>query len=194
MKQKGDLPVISVTQKPIDFGQNICVGDVGLSYVNEWRQILLGAREAKTEYLVFCESDFLYPKEYFEFEPKDEGIYRYDNVWIIFDKFGMARRKKSSEGAQICRRDFIIDRLERGLKDMPKWYDGKEVPWSSNKQKYDMLLMPHKMFSGIVPCVSFKSGRGVRTVTNVMNGKENRANTLPYWGKVTQLKKDYLCI
>jgi len=28
------LPIISVSQKPIDFGQNICVGNVGVSNQN----------------------------------------------------------------------------------------------------------------------------------------------------------------
>ena len=38
LKVKGDLPVISVSQKPIDFGKNICVGDIGQNYLNAFRQ------------------------------------------------------------------------------------------------------------------------------------------------------------
>ena len=30
-----DLPLISVSQKPMDFGTNICVGDVGVNEYNE---------------------------------------------------------------------------------------------------------------------------------------------------------------
>ena len=40
LKHKGNLPIISVSQKPMGFGKNICVGDVGHSYLNEFRQIL----------------------------------------------------------------------------------------------------------------------------------------------------------
>ena len=55
----GDLPIISISQKPIDFGKNICVGDVGHSYLNEWRQILIGAKKARTKHVILCEADFL---------------------------------------------------------------------------------------------------------------------------------------
>ncbi len=48
--QKGDLPLISVTQKPLpNFGQNICVGPQYNCYGNEFRQIQLGLKEVKTE-------------------------------------------------------------------------------------------------------------------------------------------------
>lgn len=46
----GDLPIVSVSQKPLNLGGKICVGNVGLSYLNEWRQILIGTREVKTPY------------------------------------------------------------------------------------------------------------------------------------------------
>lgn len=42
LSKRGDLPIISVTQKPMDLGTNICVGDVGLSYLNARRQMLIG--------------------------------------------------------------------------------------------------------------------------------------------------------
>ena len=40
----GDLPLISVSQKPIVFGQNICVGETGRSHLNLYRQILEGVK------------------------------------------------------------------------------------------------------------------------------------------------------
>ncbi|KKL05880.1 hypothetical protein LCGC14_2601630, partial [marine sediment metagenome] len=45
----GDLPLISVSHKPMNFGTNICVGDVGRSHLNIYRQILVGARGARTK-------------------------------------------------------------------------------------------------------------------------------------------------
>ena len=41
---KGDLPIISISHKPIDFGENICVGDVGVSGFNMFRQIQIGLK------------------------------------------------------------------------------------------------------------------------------------------------------
>jgi hypothetical protein len=117
-EQAGDIPIISVSQKPMNLGKNICVGDVGFSYLNEWRQILIGAKEAKTPYIIFAESDFIYSKDYFRFIPNtDMDMYIYDNIWIVMDKkFGdYFWNKKSSEGAQICKRKLLIEKYEKHL-------------------------------------------------------------------------------
>lgn len=188
--EQSDLPIISVSQKPLDFGDNICVGDVGLSYVNEWRQILLGAKAAKTKYLVFAESDFLYPKEYFAFEPSYECVYRSSSVWIVYSNRDHYCRKKYSEGAQMVRRDYIIDAIEYNLKGLPEWYDGSDIPWPNDRQRRNMHLMPYRPFNSRFPCVSFKTGKGVRKTTTANKGKETN---LRCWGDINKLKEKYLC-
>lgn len=52
----GDLPIISVSQKPMKFGQNICVGNIGRTHINIWRQAYIGALEAKTKYIALIET------------------------------------------------------------------------------------------------------------------------------------------
>jgi len=190
----GDLPIISISQKPIDFGKNICVGDVGHSYLNEWRQILIGAKKARTKHVILCEADFLYPKEYFEFEPGDEKIYRYNNVWIVFkNRILSYRRKIFSEGAQICDRKYLIKMLEEHLKDQPEWVDGKFYPLDKNgHRKLGLRKMPFSYFTGKIPCISFKTGDGVNKLTAVMRGREYRKLRLPHWGHVNDLRAKYL--
>ncbi|KKT37762.1 MAG: hypothetical protein UW26_C0025G0001, partial [Candidatus Collierbacteria bacterium GW2011_GWF1_44_12] len=39
LKNCGDLPIVSVSQKPIDLGRNICVGVHENSYTSEFMQI-----------------------------------------------------------------------------------------------------------------------------------------------------------
>ena len=53
------LPIISVSQRPITFGTNICVGEVGRSSYNQWRQLQIGVQAAKSKYIALAESDFL---------------------------------------------------------------------------------------------------------------------------------------
>jgi len=194
LKQKGDLPIISVSQKPIDFGKNICVENVGHSYLNEYRQILIGAKEAKTSYIVLAESDFLYPENYFSFEPKGTNIYRYDNVWIVFkEKPYSFRRKNYSIGAQICKRDYLIKLLEDYLEGGPMWHDGRiQVKDKRGKPKKDTFLVPFKFFGSEIPAISFKTGKGMSGQTNVLHGRENISMKLPYWGHITNLRKEYL--
>lgn len=196
LKQKGDLPIISVSQKPIDFGKNICVGDVGNSYINAWRQILIGAKEAKTEYVVMAEADFLYPQEYFEFDPEEADVYKYSNVWIIFTwKFNYFFRKDYSEGAQICKREYLIKALEEHLEGQPEWYDGRFViKDKKGRHKKSPFIRPNESFGGDIPCVSFKTGKGVRWMTDFMKGRNNMARRLPYWGHFENLKKDFMSL
>ena len=195
-KKAGDIPIISISHKPIDMGINICVGDVGLSYRNEWRQILYGARLAETQFLIFCESDVLYPQEYFDFNPPNDGIWRYDNVWMCFHGKNSPqsfRRKKYTEGAQICSREYIIDKLEKQLEGMPQWYDGREYVKDNGKKRLTLRKMPFEYFHGDTPLISFKTGNGVRMSTHVMQGREYRKMNLPYIGNVNNLRKEYIC-
>src|SRR3989344_9360751 len=117
--KKGNLPIISISQKPMKLGQNICIGDVGFSYLNSRKQILMATKLATTEYIITTESDFLYPPEYFNFEPTGDNLYRYENIWIMWltdrKRQNFYRKTAISDGAQIVKREFFIDLLEKYL-------------------------------------------------------------------------------
>ncbi len=193
LKEKGDIPVISVSQKPITFGTNICVGDVGHSYLNAWRQLLIGVKKAKTPYVVLAEADFLYPPEYFRFEPTGADSYRYNNIWVVFAyKYRWYFRKAYSEGARVCKREYIISQLEHYLAGQPEWFDGKlYITDKSGRIKKTPFDMPVDVFDGKTACVSFKTGRGVRWMTDVMHGHGTHSRQLPHWGHVDKLMQAY---
>ena len=80
------FPIISVSQKPINFGENICVGEIGKSKYNCYKQILIGVKEAKTKFVACAEDDTLYAKEHFEYRPP-EGVFSYENnMWLAEEK------------------------------------------------------------------------------------------------------------
>ncbi len=84
VKAAPNTAIISVSQKPIDFGKNICVGDIGRNLYNLYYQVLVGLREVKTKYVAMAEDDTLYPPEHFEYRPPD-GTLNYDvNKWALF--------------------------------------------------------------------------------------------------------------
>ena len=81
----GDTPLISVSQQPIDFGRNICVGAVGQSEANAIRQFQIGAIAATTRFVCSAESDFLYAPERFAFCPDREDVfYGLTNWYVLF--------------------------------------------------------------------------------------------------------------
>lgn len=189
----GNIPIISVSQKPIDLGKNICVGDVGLSYLNQFRQMYLGAREAKTPYLIAAESDFLYPPEYFSFVPTERNkCYRYNNVYVVYNtaEHKFFYKKRESEGAQIVDRELFIKKCEEFFIGMPQWFrDGKggEMPIRRREPLYQV---PKIFFGGEDPCLTFKTGNGVSWAAHLVRGSETPS--VPYWGSLDEIKKQYL--
>jgi len=78
-------PIISVSQKPIDFGQNICVGEIGSNKYNEYKQILIGAKEVKTKYTAVIDDDALYCPEHFLYRPPEGYFSDETNYWFAQD-------------------------------------------------------------------------------------------------------------
>jgi hypothetical protein len=181
LKVSEGLPIISVSQKSIEFGHNICVGERGHSYLNAFRQILIGCQTAETDYVFMTESDCLYPEGYFDFEPTNlESIYSYDNVWVLWEKYNKFFKKEETHGSMIYGRKNLIFILTELLKDYPEWGLGRYP-----------ILLPHERvwFTG-KPVINIK--------TNTAPNKglwfkriESKTKELPYWGTIEDVKRNY---
>ncbi len=76
--------IVSVTQKPMDIGDNICIGDIGSSWLNLYKQLQIGVEAATTKYIATAENDCLYTEEHFDFRPpKDDVFYYNENIWFV---------------------------------------------------------------------------------------------------------------
>jgi len=179
----GDIPIISVSRKPLDLGTNICVGEVPVSYTSEWKQLLVGLKAAKTKYVIAAESDCYYPPEYFEFTPDDERMmYNYNNIWMVWKRHhGYYKKHGYCEGAQICGREYWIERLEPLL---PKEW----IPYTRREERNlaKSMFEDRKEFTGR-PVVSFKTGDGVSNVTSFDD--KSKTKDLEYWGSLSDIKK-----
>ena len=194
LANKGDLPLVSVTQEPAPgFGKNICVGKHFKCYGNEFRQIQVGLKAVETEYVITAEADVLYPPEYFQFQPTGADYYRYGNVWVHY-----VRRERSwnewskkaffklySDGAQIMRKDFWLGLIEKALGEEEKWYTEKDEP----KMIYRLETDAKFTWVSENPVITFKTYNGVRRFTSI---KKNTPPTevLPYWGDINVLRKE----
>lgn len=75
------LPITSCSLKPIDFGNNI-VHDAVRSYPTMVNQIVKALEGSNEKFVFFCENDVLYHKSHFDFTPKKDNIFYYnENVW-----------------------------------------------------------------------------------------------------------------
>ena len=85
---KNRYPIISVSQEPVEMGQNICVGKIGRTYYNCYKQILIGAKEVKTKYVACVEDDTLYSLEHFSYRPSGDNFSYNGNMWYAeYEKF-----------------------------------------------------------------------------------------------------------
>jgi hypothetical protein len=165
LKNCGDLPIVSVTQKHTDLpGTRVCVGDVGASGFNFCRQVQLACMAATTQFVISAESDCIYPPDYFTFRPERTDIpYRNTNIYV--QKYGQdfVCKKKSSTFAQIVGREFYLKRLNMLFDGMPYWSaDMKNFPKEIHKNLFDDFAY----FESKDPCVSFKTGNGMRKHSN----------------------------
>lgn len=118
-KAAGDHPIISVSQKPMKLGYNVCVGDIGRSHLNIYRQILYGCKNAKTEFVAMAEDDILYSYHHFHTATPDmkKVDFLYDmNRWSIFTwtkpPMFSFRTKRRVINQLIAKRTALIEALE----------------------------------------------------------------------------------
>ncbi|OGH18280.1 MAG: hypothetical protein A2868_01525 [Candidatus Levybacteria bacterium RIFCSPHIGHO2_01_FULL_40_15b] len=188
----GDLPLISISQKPMNFGKNICVGDVGASGFNMLRQVLIGCKEAKTKFIISAEADCLYSPDYFKFIPeRDDICYRNTNTYLL----GLRRDyfyKKNEGGTwvQVIGRDFYIQRLEYLFEGAPEWsVDEKNFPKERGKGEDIFTADQVEKFETEYPCISIKSGKGMR---HYSHSERAPIYDLPYWGNGKDFRRKYL--
>jgi len=189
-----DLPIISVTQKPIDFGTNICVGeDVGVSGFNFFRQSLIACQAAKTKFVISVEADTLYPPDYFTWiPPKEDVCYRNSNLYVMPQHRNYFWKKPwGATHAQIVGRQFYIDNLERCFEGEPKWdATQKNFPKEKFHAKYEDVFPKDKIefYETENPIVQIKTSQSMRNYTT---SQRIPIYELPYWGCGGDFRKKF---
>lgn len=182
----GDIPIISVSRKPIDLGTNICVGEQNVSYTSEWKQLLIGLKAATTRFCFTAEADCLYPEGYFDFTPEEDDIvHNYKNIWMVWKRhYGFYRKTGYCEGAQVCGREYWIQQLEPLLPS--DW-----VPYTRDEENelVKKIFPVRKEWTGD-PVISFKTGDGVSCRTTYSGS--SKTSEIPYWGNIDKLKEAFL--
>jgi len=201
LKAIGDLPLISVSKKPIDFGHNICVGDTPRSHLNTYRQALTGAKAAKTKYLAFVEDDTLYSPEHFNHR-SSPGKFAYNfGVWSIFtwSKPPLFSHKAGGRRAMlnlICERDLFVEAMEERFAKHPV-DDNINLSLWAEPSKYERQLgvtvREHEIFFTNPPNLVFihETALAFGNLGKRKKLGEFRAVEIPYWGRAEDIIKMY---
>jgi hypothetical protein len=205
LKAVDDLPIISVSHKPIDLGINICIGDIGRSHLTLYRQILIGARGAKTKYVALAEDDILYSWEHFHQELPKSSYFLYDmNKWSIFTWIKPPQytyRDRMVINQLIAERDMLVEALEERfarVKHLKKTRSEKDIiRYWGDFGRYEKYLgvkkQPVQHFFSSVPSIVFthKNAFGYLNHGNRKRVGNPRAFDIPVWGKASDIMKLY---
>ncbi len=196
----GDLPLITVSHKPMGFGKNIVV-DLERSHFNIYRQALIGAKEATTKYIALAEDDVLYSPEHFKHRSKP-GKFAYNlGAWAIytwndppmFTHKGTVRRNLNS---LICERELFIEAMEERFDRYPNPQPDLKDVWAEPGKYEDHLRVTRRAseeFYTNPPNIVFShqtelsfAGLGTRKRVG-----EFRAYEIPNWGRASDIIKLY---
>ena len=124
-------PIVSVSLKPIDFGENIVL-NLSPGYITMINQIVTGLEALEADYVFFCEHDVLYPKSHFGFTPPRDDIFYYNsNVWRwkYPDNLAITYDRLISLSCLCVNRKFALDHYKRRLKKI------KELKLEADKSR-----------------------------------------------------------
>lgn len=190
LKVSGGLPIISVSQKPIKFGRNICVYDVGTSGFNMFRQVLIGCRASDSDFIISAESDCLYPPDYFTFTPdKLDVCYRDSNLYVMPDmRDYYFSKKEGATHAQIIGRKYYIKILEKLFEGAPMW-SPEEKNFPKERWKKEDVVDKVEYYHTENPVFQIKTHKGMRYYTH---SDRTPILSIPYWGEGKKARNYFL--
>jgi hypothetical protein len=195
----GDMPIISVSRLPMDFGINLLDTDKP-SYANIYRQMLRAAKVAETKYVAMIEDDCLYSKNHFvRFRPKDDEFAYNRNRWSVFSwgEPQYSLRQRISNCSLIAPRELLIEALtERFDKYNGNPPEDKMGECGRNKLEDALGITRRKQvdfFSNIsIVQLSHPLGTEKRQQEQWKSHAEIRAFDIPYWGRAETIVNKYL--
>lgn len=190
LKNCGDLPIISVSHQPIHLGTNICVGDVGVSGFNMFRQVQIACEAAKTPFIISAEADCLYPPDYFEFRPPSlEVCYRNSNLYVMPDaRDYFFYKREGATHAQIVGREFYLSTLKKLFADAPQW-SPEEKNFPKERTGQNDVFTQIEYWHSTNPVFQIKTHKGMRYYTH---SDRTPIPEITYWGSGKKVRSYFL--
>lgn len=208
LKAIGQHPLISVSQEPMDFGMNLCLGNIGRSHRNIYWQILQGCKEAKTKYVAMAEDDILYSYDHFHTYVPKKNIFAFDKqklslfTWTKPPMFTF-RTRRFVINQMICPRELMIEAMEERFARVPELLkEGRTEEWIDSRWgdpgRYEAIFgvkaQEREEFYCKIPSIVFSHPYSFGYENN--QGKKKRLGDIrmydiPYWGKAEDVLKYY---
>ncbi len=195
----GDYPLVSISRKPLDFGQNLL--DTGVKGPdNIYRQMLKGAKLALTDYVAIAEDDVLYPQEHFTFYRPEIDTFAYNQNRFALFNWGTPTyswRNRKSNCSLIAPRKLMIEALEERFARHPKAIPDRMVgELGRGRIEKNLGVTQRKsieVFSEIsIIQINHRNGSDSTQLRRSKNLGPIKAYDIPFWGKASELIKHYV--
>lgn len=217
VREAGDYPIISVSQKPIELGTNICVGEIGRSWLSLYKQQLEGLHAATTDFVAIAEHDCMYTNEHFSWVPPRGDTFYYNvNCWLVQwggnhpelnGMYSMWRKNRHALSQLIGSRTLLMSSIEERLSlidqgvgvvrhagepgCIPDGFQKKAARWAASgaPAQLQRYLREYleKYRSDVFRTVN--PNLDIRHGTNFTGPKrgKRRRYELPYWGRFSDV-------
>lgn len=193
------IPIISISQKPMDFGYNICVGDIGSSVYNVYRQIFEGLKITKTKYICCCEDDSLYVMEHFESKVPDDAISYNMSRWQVSHRGYFFYLRRTSMLCCIAPTEILFNTLNERFTKYPEMpppdtLSGRQRQAFGEPGRYEnrigLPVVKLNRFESVLPVVTFRHWAGLGGLRG-MSSSDIIKEEIEYWGNAKDLWKKF---
>lgn len=195
-------PIVSVSQRPIPFGHNICIGKVGASIYQCYQQVLTAAHAARTRFVACCEDDTLYTSDQFAFRPpRDDTFYYNQHRWVLSRRLsGNGRRReaffyyrrRTQMAMLVCARDLLVDTLMERFTKWPQPIsddEAKRAAWGEPgryERNMGLTRRARAYFETREPCVTINHSASLMG-RRAIQPTDQIVTDLPPWGQADTL-------
>jgi len=189
-----NVPVVSVSQKPMDFGENICLGDIGCSVYNTYLQVYEGAKRAKTKYVVCLEDDTLLSPEHVAHEPPMDTFHYNLSFWRIKRDVYYTLYRRAMSGC-VASTELMVKTLGDRYAKYPTQESAAHLRFFGEPGRFEQFMaLPRPgidVFRTNMPVITFRhtyglskaEGPGTRCIVAIY---------IPGWGRAIDLWRRFM--
>ena len=187
-----DLPIISVSHYPIDFGTNLIV-DMKRGTSSLFNQILIGVKESDFDIVFLCEHDVLYHPSHFTCRPHNRKFSYNLNRWQLCWKTGRALfRHTRCTSLCVAFRDSIIKHYEALLNVIAagNYHRSKHGFAPGTHRIQGVPKIGRNSFMSEVPCIDIRHATNYtpnrwrkEDYSKHSRGGWKEADEIPGWGR-----------
>lgn len=199
-----DLPLVSVTLQPLDFGENLVLYQPR-GALTMFRQILMGLEALTTDVVFFVEHDVLYHAEHFLFVSEHADRFYYNqNRWQVNAHDGQAAHYLCCQTAQLCAdRALLVEHYRRRIAavEAAGGYD-RNMGYEPGTNKWSRSVDPHGFETRMsaVPNIDIRHGKNLsktRWLPSEFRDKKTcrnwvNASGVPGWGETSGRFDEFL--